>query len=42
MDTQEKASGGVRESFSKFRQSTIGELWDSPEQISEHYQNEDE
>jgi len=39
MKTRKDASTGVRELFSKFRQSTIEELWDSPEQIFEHFQN---
>jgi len=42
MKSREDASTGVRESFSKFRQSTIEELWDSPEQIFEHFQNQNE
>jgi len=42
MKTREGASLGVRELFSKFKQSTIEELWDSPEQIFEHFQNQNE
>jgi len=28
--------------FKKFRQLTIGELWDTPEELEAHYQNENE
>ena len=42
MKTHEESSQGVRESFNQFKQSTIEELWDSSEKITEHYQNEDE
>jgi radical SAM superfamily enzyme YgiQ (UPF0313 family) len=32
----------IQQIFDKFKQSTIDELWDSPEDIEEHFQNDDE
>lgn len=42
LKTRHTASSRVREVFNRYRQSTIEELWDSPEQILEHYQEENE
>lgn len=42
MKYADKAPLGVREAFHHFKEATNNELWDSPEEILEHYQNEDE
>jgi radical SAM superfamily enzyme YgiQ (UPF0313 family) len=42
MKTHKESSQGVCESFNQFKQSTINELWESPEELIEHYQNIDE
>ncbi|MDD5585166.1 MAG: B12-binding domain-containing radical SAM protein, partial [Candidatus Omnitrophica bacterium] len=38
----DKASTRVRDILNKFKSATINELWDSREEIVEHYQNESE
>ena len=42
MKTRDLAPAGVIEAFDSFREATITELWDSHEEIIEHFQNESE
>ena len=39
---RDSASLGVRKAFESYRNATIDELWDSPDEIIENFQNEND
>ncbi len=42
MNSRDLSPSGVKEAFNSYREATISELWDSPEEIIEHFQDESE